>query len=171
LDKIPHLAFRVTEPCKRAQILNVGKEHRWPLDGLRTVDVGCAVGCFCAVERDLFVSAVAEWFVSRLTAAAESILLRRWKSLSLPVVQGFAFVIRYDPLFAERHTTAYEVRAILCHFDLRAVVFFIFHRQFLVRYSVSDCEALTNMKRALQFVDHRNRKIFNRNPAVAGRVD
>jgi hypothetical protein len=44
--------------------------------------------------------------------------------VSVPVVQGFAFVFRFDPLFTERHTTPYEVRAILRHFDLRAVVFF-----------------------------------------------
>jgi len=78
---------------------------------------------------------------------------------------------RFDPLFTERHTTTYDVRAILCDFDLRAVVFFIFHRQFLVRWSVSHCEALTEMTRALQFVDHGNSKILHRNRAVAGRVD
>ena len=98
-------------------------------------------------------------------------LLCRWISFPLPVVQGFACGIRFDPLFTERHTAAYEVRAILCHFDLRTVGFFIFHRQFLVRWSVSHCEALTEMTRALQFVDHGDRKILHRNPAVAGRVN
>jgi len=43
--------------------------------------------------------------------------------------------------------------------------------QRLVRQSVSHCEALTKMNRALQFVDHGDRKILHRNPAVAGRVD
>ena len=77
----------------------------------------------------LFVSAVAKWFVPRLTAAAEIILLGRGISFPLPVVQGFPCRICFDPLFTERNTAAYEVRAIPCHFDLRAVVFFIFHRQ------------------------------------------
>ena len=72
LDKVPHLAFRVAEPCKGAQILNVGEEHCRPLDGLRPFAVGHAAGGFGAVERDLLVSAVAKWFVSRVTAAAES---------------------------------------------------------------------------------------------------
>ena len=125
LDKVPHLAFRVAEPCKSAQLLNVGEEHCRPLDGLRSFAVGHAAGCFGAVERDLLVSAVAKRFVSGLTAAAESILLCRWISFSLTVVQGFARGVRFDPLFSERHTTVYEVRAILCHLDLCAVVFFI----------------------------------------------
>jgi len=75
LDKVPHLAFRITEPCKCAQILNVGEEHCRPLDALRPFAVGHAAGRFFAVERDLLMGAVAERFVSRLTAAAESILL------------------------------------------------------------------------------------------------
>ena len=43
LDKVPHLAFRVAESCKGAQILNIGKEHSRPLDGLRPFAVGHAV--------------------------------------------------------------------------------------------------------------------------------
>jgi len=62
--------------------------------------------------------------IGGLTATAESILLLCWISFSIPVVQGFACVILFDPLFTERHASAYEVRAIFCHFDFRAVVFF-----------------------------------------------
>ena len=124
-DEVPDLALGVTEPCKRAQILNVGKQHCRPLDGLCPFAVGHMARCLGAIKRYLLVRAVTKWFVSRVTAAAESILLWRWIILSGSVIQGFALGIRFDPFFAEWHTTAHEVRAILCHFDLRVSVFFM----------------------------------------------
>jgi hypothetical protein len=160
LDKVPHLAFRIAKPCKRAQILNIGEEQRRPLDDLRPFVVGHAAGYFFADEGDLFVSTVAKWLVTRMTAAAESVLLRRGISPPLPVVQGLACRICFDAVFTERHTAAYEVGAIFGHFDLRASVLFI-HREFLVGWSVSRCEALTEMTRALQFVDHGDCKVLH----------
>jgi hypothetical protein len=65
-----------------------------------------------------------------VTAAAESILLRRSIIFSGTVVHRFAFGIRFDSLFTERCPTAHEIRAILSHFDLRVMAFNSFHGPF-----------------------------------------
>ena len=59
-------------------------------------------GGFRAVELDLLVGAIAEWFVGGLAAAAERILRLCRVFLSFPVIEGFALGIGDNPLLAQR---------------------------------------------------------------------
>jgi hypothetical protein len=127
LDKVPDLAFWVTEPGERAQIRNVGKEHCRPFDGVRLFPIGHVTRYLGAVERDLLMRAITKWFVSRMAAPAESILLWNWIGLSGPIVYGFALGIGCNPLLTERHTTAHDVRAIFGYFDRGALVLYLIH--------------------------------------------
>jgi hypothetical protein len=79
LDKIPHLAFRVAESGKGAQVFHVSQHHRRTLDCARLFSVRLAAGRFGAVELNLLVRTVAERFVPGL-AAASSFSFRLFRS-------------------------------------------------------------------------------------------
>ena len=69
----PNLSTRIAEPSKRAQFFGIAEHKSWPFNGFRLPGVRHAARGLTAIEPNLAMRTIAEWFAFRMTTAAKRV--------------------------------------------------------------------------------------------------